>query len=119
MAPASWAYTAKTTPPPTAQTALGLDGVASIDATAKNVQIVFGGATGNNAVTIQGFASAPFFACNAHVKAETTPWNGVDTAVSAPTTLFETDYPISNGQIIVTISGMNVNSGYRLTVTPS
>jgi hypothetical protein len=110
---------AMTTPSATGATVLALDGIASIDPTARNVQVVFGGASGNNAVTIQGFASAPFFACNAHVKAETTPWNGVDTAVSAPTTLFETDYPISNGQVIVTLTGMNTNSGYRLTITPS
>jgi hypothetical protein len=109
---------AMTTPPTTTATALGLDGIASIDAAAKNVQVVFGGGSGDSAVTIQGFSAAPFFGCTAHVKAETTPWNGVNSAVAAPTTLFETDYPISNGQIIVTISAMNVSSGYRLTITP-
>jgi hypothetical protein len=110
---------AMTTPPPTAATAVGLDGVASIDATAKNVQLIFGGAAGNNAITIQGLDSAPFFACTAHVKAETTPWNGVNSAVAAPTTLFEADYPINNGLITVTLNGMNATSGYRLTITPS
>jgi hypothetical protein len=109
---------AMTTPSATGATVLALDGVASVDATAGNVQVVFGGASGNNAVTIQGFGSLPFFACTAHVKAETTPWNGVDAAVAAPTTLFETDYPISNGQVIVTISNMIASSGYRLTITP-
>jgi hypothetical protein len=53
------------------------------------------------------------------VKAESTPWNGVNSAVSAPTTLFEKDYPIANGQLIVPIDGMVISSGYRLTITPS
>ncbi len=109
---------AMTTPSATGATVLALDGVASVDATAKNVQVVFGGASGNNAVTIQGFSSLPFFGCTAHVVAESTPWNGVNTAVSGPTTVFETDYPISNGQIIVTINNMVTTSGYRLTITP-
>jgi hypothetical protein len=110
---------AMTTPPTSVASALDLDGIASIDGAAHNVQVVFGGATGDHAVIVQGLGSAPFFACRAHVKAETAPWNGVNTAVSAATTLFETDYPISNGQVIVTIPGMVATSGYRLTITPS
>jgi hypothetical protein len=109
---------AMTVPPTTAQDALPLDGVASIDPSAQNIQVVFGGASGNNAVVIQGLDSVSFFGCSAHVKAETTPWNGVDTAVTAPTMLFETNYGISNGQVIVTINGMNASAGYRLTITP-
>jgi hypothetical protein len=109
---------AMTTPPTTAATALGLDGIASLDNSAKNVQVVFGGASGDNAIVIQGFGSASGFTCNAHVKAETTPWNGVNAAVTAPSTLFESNYPITSGQLIVPITGMNVTSGYRLTVTP-
>ncbi len=109
---------AMTTPSATGATVLALDGVASIDATAQNVQVVFGGASGNNAIVIQGFSSAPFFSCNAHVVAQSTPWNGQNSAVSAPTTLFETDYPIGGGQIIVTINNMITSSGYRLTITP-
>ncbi len=109
---------AMTTPSATGATVLALDGVASIDTSAKNVQVVFGGASGDNAVVVQGFDSAPFFSCTAHVKAETTPWNGVNSAVAATTSLFESDYAISNGQIIVTINAMNTNAGYRLTITP-
>lgn len=45
--------------------------------------------------------TVPFMRCMAHVKLESTAWNGVNTAVAAPTTLTEADYPISNGQLIV------------------
>ena len=110
---------AMTVPAATGATVLALDGIASVDATAKNVQVVFGGASGDNAVVLQGFASAPFFGCQAHVKAESTPWNGVNSAVAAPTSLFEGDYPINDGKVIVPIKGMVVTSGYRLTITPS
>jgi hypothetical protein len=109
---------AMTTPPATALTALGLDGIASIDSAAKNVQVLFGGASGNSAILVQGFTSAQFFACTAHVKAESTLWSGLDTAVTAPTALFESDYTIGNGQIIVTINNMVATSGYRLVITP-
>jgi hypothetical protein len=54
------------------------------------------------------------FGCNAHVKVESTPWNGQNSAVSAPTTVSESNYPVSNGQVIVTMNNMNISSGCGL-----
>jgi hypothetical protein len=109
---------AMTTPSATGATVLALDGVASVDSTAQDVQVVLGGGTGDVAVVLTGFASLPFFGCTAHVVAETAAWNGVNSAVAATTTLFETDYPISGGQVIVTLNDTNTTSAYRLTITP-
>ena len=104
---------------PSVTNALGLDGIASIDSTKQEAHVLFGGADGDSNIVVQGFGSASFFTNNAHVKVETTPWYGVDTAVSTPTPVFEGDFAIANGQISVPITGMNKSSGYNMVITPA
>ncbi|WP_219641708.1 CBM35 domain-containing protein [Cohnella sp. CFH 77786] len=102
---------------PSNPTAVGLDGIASVDAGNRIAYVVFGGGSGDHTVVVKGFGSVPFFTGNVHVKLETTPWSGVDTAVAAPSTVFEGDFEIANGQISVPVTNMNPSSGYRLTLT--
>jgi hypothetical protein len=104
---------------PAVTNALGLDGIASIDSSNQTVHVVYGGADGDNTVVVKGFANAPFFGNSVHVKAEMTPWYGVDTAVSAPTTIFEGDFAITGGQISLPIANMDKSYGYHLIITPT
>ncbi|MGG1516591.1 CBM35 domain-containing protein [Paenibacillus oryzisoli] len=104
---------------PASDTAVDLDGIANVDSTNHVSYVVFGGGTGDKTIVVKGFGGVPFFGTNAHVKLESTPWYGVDTAVAAPDTVFEEDLTISGGQISVPITGMNPSSGYRLTITPA
>ncbi|WP_372662286.1 CBM35 domain-containing protein [Cohnella sp.] len=108
---------AMTTPPST--TTLGLDGIASINSTSQNVHVLFGGSDGDSNIIVKGFSAAPFFSGTAHVKMEAAPWYGVDTTVSAATTVFEGDFSITNGQISVPVIGMDKSWGYRLIITPT
>ena len=106
---------AMTTPPST--TALGLDGVASINGT--TAYVLFGGADGTTNIVVKGFGSVSGYGTNAHVLCEATPWYGVDTAVPSTRKAFEGDFTITNGQISVPVTGMDKSWGYRLTITPS
>ncbi len=95
-----------------------LDGVASVNNDKNQVYTLFGGGNGNQNVVVKGLDSLSGFSGTASVKLESTPWYGVDTAVSEPTTVFTGNFTIQNGQIIVPITNMKASSGYRLTVTP-
>ncbi len=103
-----------TTPP--AQT--GIDGAASVNGSGNQVSVIFGGAAGSAAVTVNGLSSLSAFGSTAHVKLEYTPSKGRTTAVSTPYTISESDYTISNGSITVPVA-MNASNGYHLVVTPS
>lgn len=103
---------------PANPTALDLDGIASVNNTKQEADVIIGGGNGNRNVVVKGFASLPYFSSNAHVQVESTPWYGVDTAVSQPTHEFEGDFTIENGQISIPLSQLKESSAYRLIITP-
>ncbi|WP_161594211.1 CBM35 domain-containing protein [Paenibacillus sp. CFBP13512] len=103
---------------PANPTALDLDGIASVDHTKQEADVVLGGGNGNRNVVVKGFQALPYFSGTAHVKVESTPWYGVDTAVSQPTNEFEGNFTIKNGQISVPVSNLKESSAYRLVITP-
>src|SRR6185437_10578181 len=86
-----------TTPP----ASTGLDGAASVTSDGKQVSVVFGGGAGANAVTVSGLGALSAFSGTAHVKLEYTPSRGRTSAVSAPFTISQSDFPIVNGSIAV------------------
>ncbi|MEU0434978.1 RICIN domain-containing protein [Streptomyces sp. NPDC006290] len=103
-----------TTPP--AQT--GIDGAASRTGDGRQISVVFGGGTGSTAVTVKGLGSLSAFGGTVHAKLEYTPSKGRTTAVSAPYTISEADYTVSNGSVTVPVT-MNASDGYHLVITPS
>ncbi|NUS17044.1 MAG: RICIN domain-containing protein [Streptomyces sp.] len=103
-----------TTPP--AQT--GIDGAASRNSAGNEVDVVFGGSSGDSAVTVNGLGSLSAFGSTVHVKVEYTPSPGRTVAVSGPTTLAESDYAVSNGTITVPVTA-NSSYGYHLVITPA
>ena len=98
----------------------GLDGAASVTPAQDQVNVVFGGASGSTAVTVNGLSSLSGFSGSSQVTAtlQYTPSPGRTVAVSAPTTLSQSTYSVVNGSITVPIASMNSTYGYHLVVTP-
>jgi hypothetical protein len=101
----------RTTPP--AQT--GIDGFASYDSTRRRVDVVFGDESGTNSVQLTGLGA---LGSSVRVTLESTPASGRFTAVTAPTTISNTTYTVSNGQITVPVPNMSATSAYHLLVQP-
>lgn len=98
----------------------GLDGAAAVNSAQNQVSVVFGGGSGSTAVTVSGLSALSGFSGSSQVTVtlQDTPSPGRTVAVSAPTTLSQSTYTVSNGSITVPISSMNSAYGYHLTVTP-
>ncbi|HEU5353600.1 MAG TPA: cellulose binding domain-containing protein [Actinocrinis sp.] len=98
----------------------GLDGAAAVTSAQNQVSAVFGGGSGSTAVTVNGLSSLSGFSGSSQVTVtlQDTPSPGRTVAVSAPTTISQSTYTVTNGSITVPISSMNSAYGYHLTVTP-
>ncbi|WP_438433208.1 RICIN domain-containing protein [Gorillibacterium sp. sgz500922] len=95
-----------------------VDSFANVDADRKFASILFGGETdGSVNVTINHFPA--FFGSRVHVRLESTPYASINSIVNTTTTLWEGDYALSGGQLMIPVSGMNSKDGYRITLTPS
>ncbi|CAG6395884.1 Ricin-type beta-trefoil lectin domain-like [Actinacidiphila cocklensis] len=103
-----------TTPP--AQT--GIDGAASRNSAGNEIDVVFGGSSGDSAVTVNGLGALSAFGSTVHVKVEYTPSPGRTVGVSGPTTVSESDYAVSNGSLTVPVTA-NSTYAYHLVITPA
>jgi len=102
-----------------ANDARAVDAFACVDSTKKYASVLFGGVTDSTAsanVVVKNFPS--FFGNKVHVRVDYTPYVDVATVVNSTIKKFEGDYTISNGQIIVPVTGMNNKDGYRMYITP-
>jgi Ricin-type beta-trefoil lectin domain-like len=102
----------------TAPAQTGIDGAASRNSAGNEIDVVFGGGSGDSAVTVNGLNALTAFGPTVHVKVEYTPSRGRTTAVSGPITLSESDYAVSNGSLTVPVT-TNATDGYHLVITPS
>lgn len=94
-----------------------VDGAACVDTGAKYVSFLFGGH--NDGTINTTFKNLPsFIGSTAAVKVEKIDWVSKDTVSYGPTTVSTSNYPVVNGQITVSLSGCNNNSGYRIYITP-
>ena len=93
-----------------------VDGAACVDSSQEYISFIFGGP--NDGSINANFKNIPsFIGSIARVKAEKVDWRSKDTVSNGPTTIFEKNYEVSNGQISVNIPGTNGNSGYRIYIT--
>lgn len=102
----------------TAPAQTGIDGAASRNSAGNEVDVIFGGSSGDSAVTVNGLNSLSAFGSTVHVKVEDTPSRGRTTAVSGPSTVFEGNYTVSNGTLTVPVT-TNSSDGYHLVITPT
>jgi hypothetical protein len=95
-----------------------LDGIASLDTTAHNAYVILGGITdGSVQVVIKGFKSAAFPGNTVHAVVDHARWAGRGGVVASSDTLLAADLAIANDQITVSISNVNVDDGYRISLS--
>ncbi|MEV5604663.1 CBM35 domain-containing protein [Streptomyces sp. NPDC052299] len=94
-----------------------LDGVGSYDAARKQVNVVFGGDSGDNKVKINGVGA---LGSQVSVKLSRTNNTGRHTNQAAPVTVSTANYTVAaDGSITVPVSGMDAVMAYQLLVTPT
>jgi hypothetical protein len=102
---------------PPAQT--GIDGAASVNPAKNLVSVIFGNGSGSAQVTINGLNDLSAFGDTAHVVLQTVTSPGRTTPVSAPTTIFDGDLPVTNGTVTVPVAAMNPGYGYHVLLSPA
>ncbi|MFG3289185.1 carbohydrate-binding protein [Streptomyces sp. NPDC048179] len=109
--------TVQTTPPqPNVQDTL--QGMASLDTSRKQAQVIVGGSAADSNVVINNIPSATF-GSQVEVTVQALDWSGYEGASAAPRTISRTSYTPSGGSITVPLTGLNAMSAYRITVTPN
>lgn len=94
-----------------------VDGFACVDDSAKYVSLLFGGINDGSVNVV--FRNIPsFIGANATVKVEKVSWTSKDTVSAGPLTVTAGNYPVTNGQITVPVTGCNGTDGYRVYITP-
>lgn len=93
-----------------------LDGVASYDASRKQVNVVFGGDSGQNTVVVNGIGA---LGGSVNVQLSSTNTGGRFTNQAAPNVLSTTAYTVNNGSITVTVPNMDFSAAYQLLITPT
>lgn len=107
------------TVPPSPDSGGALDGFANVDEAARSASVLFGGENdGTIAVTVRGFAAAPFLGATVRAVVERTPFVNRGTVVTATDTLSSAELVVVDDQITVQITGANARDGYRLLLTP-
>lgn len=97
----------------------GLDGVVSKDRDSEEIIGIFGGADGDNFISVKDLDTVSFLEENVHVKVEEAPWYGVDTPLEEPTILFEGEFNVENGELNIPVVDMDKSSGYKLIINSS
>ncbi|HEU5429078.1 MAG TPA: CBM35 domain-containing protein [Actinocrinis sp.] len=103
--------------PPQANTTDTLQGVASLDTTRKQAQVILGGSSADTNVVIKNIPSSTF-GSRVEVTVQKDDWSGYEGAAGTPQTLARTAYTVSGNSITVPLTGLNAMSAYRITVTP-
>lgn len=93
-----------------------LDGVASYDASRKQVNVVFGGDSGTNTVQVNGLAG---LGNQVSVRLSSTNTTGRTTNQAAPNLVSTTTYNVVNGSITVPVTNMDAVAAYQLLITPT
>jgi hypothetical protein len=102
---------------PPASSGFGLDAAASFDNSSNIARVLVGGTDGDTLVTIQHLPADLRLGGHAHVQVASTAFTGTDGASPQPDFLFEGDYPVINGNIVVPVNDMLSSSAYNLIVT--
>ncbi|MFG2374238.1 CBM35 domain-containing protein [Streptomyces sp. NPDC048504] len=104
--------------PPSANTTDTLQGMASLDTTRKQAQVIVGGSASDTNVVLNNIPSATF-GSKVEVTVQALNWSGYEGASAAPVTISRAAYTPSSGSVTVPLTGLNAMSAYRVTVTPN
>ncbi|MEU2283023.1 CBM35 domain-containing protein [Streptomyces sp. NPDC013178] len=109
--------TVKTTPPQ-ANVQDTLQGMASLDTSRKQAQVIVGGSATDSNVVINNIPTTTF-GSKVEVTVQALDWSGYEGASAPPQTISRAAYTPSGGSITVPLTGLNSMSAYRITVTPN
>ncbi|PPS68540.1 cellulosome protein [Streptomyces sp. 46] len=104
--------------PPQANVQDTLQGMASLDTTRKQAQVILGGSATDTSVVINNIPSATF-GSKVEVTVQALDWSGYDGVSAPPQTISRTAFTPAGGSITVPLTGLNAMSAYRITVTPN
>ncbi|MCQ9181756.1 carbohydrate-binding protein [Streptomyces sp. IBSBF 2953] len=95
-----------------------LQGMASLDTTRKQAQVLLGGSATDTNVVVNNIPSATF-GTKVEVTVQRLDWSGYDGVSAPPKTISRAAFTPSSGSITVPLTGLNPMSAYRITVTPN
>ncbi|RDG39089.1 CBM35 domain-containing protein [Streptomyces corynorhini] len=105
--------------PPSLNTVDTLQGLASLDTTRKQAQVLLGGAAGDADVAVQHVDPAVFGTSVTATVAEAA-WSGYEGQHAAPRVLSRTKLTVAaDGSVTVPLTGMKQMSAYRIVLTPA
>jgi len=95
-----------------------VDGFACVDSSAKYISTLFGGNNdGTINVTIKNIPS--FIGSTAHVVVEKAKWTPRNREVNDTNIISQSNYTVSNNEIVVSVAECNNYDGYRIYITPA
>lgn len=104
--------------PPRPDTVDSLQGLASLDTSRRQVQVLLGGASGSVTTAVQHIPAS--FGGSVDVTVQRTGWSGYEGAAAAPRTLLRGTYSVgSDGSVDVPLTGLDPLAAYRITVNPA
>ncbi len=107
------------TTPSLAKDGKNLDGVASLDASGRQVHVIAAGVSdGTIQIVLKGWKAVPAFVGKVHAVVERTRWTGRAGVVTSTETLSTADLTIANDVVTATIANVNGDDGYRVILTP-
>jgi hypothetical protein len=96
-----------------------LDGVASVDASARTAFVLLGGVNdGTIHVVVKGLGAAPFFGTKVRAVVERTAFVDRSTVVTAPEVLQTSELALAGDQLELAIDHANADDGYRVSLRP-
>ncbi|MGM0369929.1 MAG: hypothetical protein ACQEP9_05895, partial [Bacillota bacterium] len=107
--------TVKVIPP--AKNKAGLQGIASLDNNKEEVRLLFGGASGETKITINGFADLDCFNNQVQVEVISTAWTGQKGAATGASLELKRNYKIVDGQVEVELSDLDMATAYQLRIS--
>ncbi|MFZ6030595.1 MAG: dockerin [Chloroflexota bacterium] len=108
--------TVQVTPPePQAE---GLQGLATLDRSKKQVRVLLGGHTGDVEVIIAGFEAAPELGNLVHAAVWVTECTGLEPS-DDPAPILEGEFALTDGQINLPLKNLTNTAAYQIIITPS
>jgi hypothetical protein len=108
--------TLKVEPPD--RNAQGLQGIASLDGTTKQIRVLFGGASGPMDIAVDGLDALSDFGGGVHVSMWEIANSGIEPS-TGPEDVMEKDYPAPGSKLVLRLARANRLSGYYAILTPS
>ena len=98
--------------------AQGLQGIASLDGTKKQVRVLFGGASGPMDVALDGLDALSDLKGSVHVSMWEVASSGIEPS-PGPEDVMEKEYPVTGSKFLLRLPRANPTSAYYAILTPS